>query len=159
MSRRPDAQVSDARMARLRKSVVWIIRTRVEPHSLPPAIRKELQGTSGFPVGDVRSMDEIVDETTARRQFDMLLLSVFGGSAFFLAAIGVYGVIAYSVQQRTREIGIRLALGAGSTAVRNMVVRDGLSLAICGLTIGLRRRSASPGSRLASCSGPRPQIR
>ena len=133
----PNAQVSDARMARLRKSVVWMIRTRVEPHSLAPAIRNELQGRSGLPVGDVRSMDEIVDETTARRQFDMLLLSVFGGSALFLAAIGVYGVIAYSVQQRTREIGIRLALGAGSTAVRNMVVRDGLRLAICGLTIGI----------------------
>jgi len=133
----PNSQVNDARMERLRQSVVWMIRTKAEPHSLAQAIRNELREASGLPVGNVRSMDEVVDETTARRHFDTLLLSVFGGSALFLAAIGVYGVIAYSVQQRTREIGIRLALGAGSTAVRNMVVRDGLRLAIWGLTIGI----------------------
>jgi len=90
-----------------------------------------------LPVADVRSMDEILEQSTARQNFLMLLLSIFACAALLLAAIGIYGLIAYSVQQRTQEIGIRLALGAESNDVRNMVVLQGMRLALAGVAIGL----------------------
>ncbi len=92
---------------------------------------------SGLPVSDVRSMDEVVSLSTSRQRFNMLLMSVFGGSALLLAAIGIYGLMAYSVEQRTQEIGIRLALGAKTGAVRNMIVRQGMALVFVGVAIGI----------------------
>ena len=134
----PIAQVSDARNQRARQSIVWIIRTRVEPHSLAPAVESDLRKASGgLPVGGLRSMTEIVALSTARLDFNMELLNIFGGVALFLAAIGVYGLIAYSVQQRTQEIGIRMALGAGSRDVRNMVVFRGMRLTMIGVALGI----------------------
>jgi ABC-type antimicrobial peptide transport system permease subunit len=82
-------------------------------------------------------MDEVMAQSTARSDFNMLLLTVFAGSALVLAAIGVYGLMAYSVQQRTQEIGVRLALGADTSRVRNMVIRQGMTLVVIGVTIGL----------------------
>jgi putative ABC transport system permease protein len=82
-------------------------------------------------------MDEIVVLTTSRERFNMLLLSVFGSSALLMAAIGIYGLMAYSVQQRTQELGIRMALGAEASSIRNMVVRQGMILAGIGLLIGI----------------------
>ena len=82
-------------------------------------------------------MDEIVTLSTSRQRFNMLLMAVFGGAALLLAAIGIYGLMAYSVEQRTQEIGIRLALGAGSTAVRRMIVIQGMRLALAGVVIGI----------------------
>jgi ABC-type antimicrobial peptide transport system permease subunit len=67
----------------------------------------------------------------------MLLMTVFGGAALLLAAIGIYGLMAYTVQQRTQEIGIRLALGAEATRLRNMIVRQGMGLALAGVVAGL----------------------
>jgi putative ABC transport system permease protein len=134
----PIAQVSDVRNQRARQSIVWIIRTRVEPHSLAPAVESDLRKASGgLPVGGLRSMTEIVALSTARLDFNMELLNIFGGVALFLAAIGVYGLIAYSVQQRTQEIGIRMALGAGSRDVRNMVVFRGMRLTMIGIALGM----------------------
>ena len=134
----PIAQVADARIPRIRQSIVWIVRTRVEPHSLVPAVAKELRETSGgLPVGGFRSMSEIVAQSTARQHFDMELLSIFGGVALLLATIGIYGLISYSVQQRTQEIGIRVSLGAGSGDVLRMVVIQGMRLAFIGVGIGM----------------------
>ncbi|HEY6301742.1 MAG TPA: ABC transporter permease [Terriglobales bacterium] len=134
----PIAQVADARMPRIRQSIVWIVRTRAEPHSVIPAVSHELREASGgLPAGGFRSMSEIVEQSTARQHFNMELLSVFGGVALSLAAIGVYGLISFSVQQRTQEIGIRLALGAGSSDVLRMVVVQGMRLALIGVAIGL----------------------
>jgi ABC-type antimicrobial peptide transport system permease subunit len=82
-------------------------------------------------------MDEVVVHSTAREDFNMLLLTIFGASALLLAAIGIYGLMAYSVQQRTQEIGIRMALGADKQKIRNMVVWQGMRLALAGVVVGL----------------------
>jgi putative ABC transport system permease protein len=82
-------------------------------------------------------MDEVVVHSTAREDFNMLLLTIFGCSALLLAAIGIYALMAYSVQQRTQEIGIRMALGAESADVRNLVVFQGMQLALIGVAIGI----------------------
>jgi ABC-type antimicrobial peptide transport system permease subunit len=81
-------------------------------------------------------MDEVVSRSTSRQRFNMLLMSVFGAAALLLAAIGIYGLMAYSVQQRTQEIGIRLALGAETSHVRRMVVTQGMTFAIAGVVVG-----------------------
>jgi putative ABC transport system permease protein len=136
----PEAQVPDGMNALgLRISALaWVIRTRVEPHSLSSAIQDELrQASAGLPVANVRFMDEIVVQSTARQDFNMLLMTVFAGSALLLAAIGIYGLTAYSVQHRTQEIGIRLALGAESSHVRRMIVFQGMRLALIGDAIGI----------------------
>ncbi|HWF92520.1 MAG TPA: ABC transporter permease [Terriglobales bacterium] len=140
----PTAQVTNgitALNARI-SPIAWIVRTKVNPESLRAAISRELVSASGgLPVADVRSMDEVVVRSTARENFDMLLLTIFAGSALLLAAIGIYGLMAYSVQQRTQEIGIRMALGADKSAVRNMVVRQVMTLALIGIGIGLAAAS------------------
>ena len=101
-------------------------------------MEKELeQASGGLPVARVRSMDEIVVQSTARADFHMTLLATFGCSALLLAVIGIYGLMAYSVEQRTQEIGIRLALGADAGSVRNMVVRQGMFLAWTAVAIGV----------------------
>lgn len=118
--------------------ISWIVRTRVTPASLSTAIQNELrQASGGLPVARVRSMDEVVVQSTARADFNMLLLTIFGCSALVLAAIGIYGLMAYSVEQRTQEIGIRLALGAETSVVRNMIVMQGMSLTLVGVVIGV----------------------
>jgi hypothetical protein len=106
----------------------------------PRAIFNNVHGnyfTLMLPVTDVRTMGEVVSRSTSRKRFNMLLMTVFGGAALILAAIGIYGLMAYSVQQRTQEIGIRLALGAGTGNVRKMVVFQGLRLALVGVAIGI----------------------
>lgn len=82
-------------------------------------------------------MGDVVSLSTSRERFNMWLMTVFGVSALLLAAIGVYGLMAYSVEQRTHEIGIRVALGAQTDQVRNMVVRQGMVLAVVGILVGV----------------------
>jgi len=136
----PNAQVPDA-ITKLNSDIyplAWVIRTRVEPHSLSLVVQNELrQASGGLPVGRIRSMDEIVVRSTARNDFNMLLLSIFGGLALVLAAIGIYGLMAFTVEQRTQEIGIRMALGAGAAALRGMIVRQGMLLVVIGIALGL----------------------
>jgi putative ABC transport system permease protein len=135
----PISQVTDGLTA-LQNRVVpltWFIRTSMQPFSLSAAIQKELQAASGgLPVAHIRSMDDVVVESTARANFNMSLLTIFAAIALLLAAIGIYGLMAYSVQQRTQEIGIRMALGASSESVRRMVVVQGMILALIGVFIG-----------------------
>ncbi len=99
--------------------------------------RKQLRQATGLPVSDVRTMDEVVVRSVSRQRFNMWLMTAFGISALALAAIGIYGLMAYSVEQRTQEIGIRLALGADSSAVKNMVIFQGMRLAIVGVVVGI----------------------
>ncbi|SPF35362.1 membrane hypothetical protein [Candidatus Sulfopaludibacter sp. SbA4] len=96
-----------------------------------------MRQATGLPVPPLRSMREILVESTARQDFHMVLMSIFGGLALLLAAVGIYGLMAYSVEQRTREIGIRMALGARSSDVRNMVLFYGMRLALAGVAIGV----------------------
>jgi len=118
--------------------IAWIVRTRGEPYAMSANIQRELRAASGgLPVAAPRSMDEVVVRSTARSDFNMILLTTFALAALLLAAIGIYGLMAYSIQQRTQEIGIRMALGAGAGAVRNMVVRQGMSVALAGVAIGV----------------------
>jgi putative ABC transport system permease protein len=135
----PQAQLPDAENAWFARTapMAWVIRTQAEPHTLVPAIREQLRQATGLPVSNILSMDEVVSLSTARLRLNMLLMTVFGGSALLLAAIGIYGLMAYTVEQRTQEIGIRLALGAEEAHIRNMVVRQGMSLALAGVVMGL----------------------
>ena len=136
----PVAQVIDGETA-INTSigpVNWIVRTHGDPHQAIAAVTEQLrQASGGFPVAHVRLMDEIVVLSTARDSFNMLLLTIFGAIALLLAAIGIYGLMAYSVQQRTQEMGIRMALGADRNAIRNLVVWHGMRLAITGAILGI----------------------
>jgi putative ABC transport system permease protein len=135
----PQAQVPDALNAlNLRLTpMAWVVRTRVPPKTLSSAIQEQIRQASGLPVSDVRTMNEVVSTSISRQRFNMLLMTIFGGSALLLAAIGIYGLMAYSVEQRTQEIGIRLALGAESSAVRNMVLLQGMVLVLIGVALGI----------------------
>jgi len=135
----PQAQLPDAANAlNVRITpMAWVVRTRVAPFTLSGAIQEQLRQVTGLPVSDVRTMDEVVSRSTSRQRFNMLLMTVFGSSALLLAAIGIYGLMAYSVQQRTQEIGIRLALGADAGDVKRMIVLQGMRLAVVGVGVGL----------------------
>ncbi|HEX4005394.1 MAG TPA: ABC transporter permease [Acidobacteriaceae bacterium] len=136
----PEAQVTDG-MTALNATigpVVWLVRTRGDPEQYAAQVTEQLrQASGGFPVARVRPMTEVVAQSTARQDFNMLLLTIFGASALILAAIGIYGLMAYSVQQRTQEMGIRMALGADRSRIRNLVVWHGMRLALVGVVIGI----------------------
>src|SRR6204780_1764872 len=135
----PGSQVTDG-MTALNSNIgpmVWLVRTHGDPHPYISAVTGQLrQSSGGFPVARVRTMTQVVGNSTAREDFNMLLLTIFGACALILAAIGIYGLMAYSVQQRTQEMGIRMALGADRVHIRNLVVRQGVTLAIIGVLIG-----------------------
>ena len=114
------------------------IRTSADPVDAIGAVRNQVLALDpDQPVFDIKTMDERLSKSVAQSRFIMLLLAVFGGLAMLLAAVGIYGVMAYTVTQRTREIGIRMALGAQQGDVLGMVIREGLSLTVAGIAIGL----------------------
>lgn len=135
----PQAQVPDAANAlNLGLSPMgWVVRTSGDPYAASAAIQESLRQSTGLPVSAVRSMDDVVVRSTSRQRFNMWLMSIFGGSALLLAAIGIYGLMAYSVEQRTQELGIRLSLGADTATVRRMIVLQGMRLALVGIAVGL----------------------
>lgn len=135
----PDGQATDGIQALNVKltPMAWVVRTRGEPMALRSAVEEQLRHVTGLPVSDVRTMDQVVSRSTSRERFHMLLMSVFGGVSLILAAIGIYGLMAFSVEQRTQEIGIRMALGAEQSDVRSMIIRQGLTFAGAGILVGI----------------------
>jgi putative ABC transport system permease protein len=136
----PISQVSDdynAAYANI-QPLFWVVRTRDDPHQhISPIAEKLRIASGGFPVAHIRTMDEVIGHSTVRQSFQMLLLTIFGGVALLLAAIGIYALIAYSVAQRAQELGIRMALGAGRGRIRKLVVWRGMRLAFVGVVLGL----------------------
>ncbi|HKR21613.1 MAG TPA: ABC transporter permease, partial [Pyrinomonadaceae bacterium] len=115
-----------------------VVKTDVDPTSLAATVRKAVwEIDKDQPVSNIRTMEEILLDSIARQRFSMLLLAIFAAVALVLAAVGIYGVMSYSVAQRTHEIGIRMALGAQTGAVLKLAVAYGLKLVGAGIVIGL----------------------
>ena len=121
-----------------RSAMFYIIRTAGDPSSLASGIRSVVAEIDpGKPAGNIQTVEQNLHEQVSGQRVYMLLLSVFGVIAAVLAAVGIYGVMAYTVSQRTREIGIRMALGASSSSVMGLVVKQALILVFIGLILGI----------------------
>jgi ABC-type antimicrobial peptide transport system permease subunit len=124
-----------------------VVRTTANAAGLANAVRQQIRGLdSDLPVYQVRLMEQRVEESLLRRRFSLQLLGAFAALALGLAAVGIYGVMAFLVNQGTREIGIRMALGATSGVILAMVLRRAMALAAVGIAIGLA--AAIPLARL-----------
>jgi ABC-type antimicrobial peptide transport system permease subunit len=127
-----------------------VLRTSLPSNLLEPQIRREIQAIdSGLPVFNIYSMNSVLDRSLASRRFSANLVGGFAGLALLLASIGIYGLLAYMVGQRSREIGIRMALGASTGDILRMFLRKGVLLAGAGIVVGLAV-SASTVSMMAS---------
>jgi putative ABC transport system permease protein len=127
----PNTQFTDS-------MVILAVRTSNEPASIAAAVRSEIAALDPqVPVSEVATMDEVVSASVANQRFGAVLFLLFGAIALVLTAVGIYGVISYGVAQRTHEIGIRLALGAGSREVLSLIVSEAMKPALLGAALGL----------------------
>jgi putative ABC transport system permease protein len=135
----PVAQIADG-LTRLANSVLplsWVIKAS-SLSGLAPLIQKEVLLIDGqLPLAKVQTMEQVMEESIARQNFNMLLLTIFGAIALVLAAIGIYGLMSYSVEQNSHDIGVRLALGAERRRILSLVVSSGMRLALIGLLLGV----------------------
>jgi len=144
MDEPPQPDVYIPHLQSSRSSLVLFVRTAGNPAALTQAVEREVHALDkNLPVYDVKTMNERIRDATSRARFSAVLLAVFAAIALVLAAVGIYGVMSYLVTQRTREIGIRIALGAGSADVLSLVVRRGATLALAGIAIGVAGALAS----------------
>ena len=136
----PQSQITDG-LTRLGASLLplsWLIRTNGDPHSVASAVGHQLESLDPqLTPSHVASMNQVIAESNTRNNFNTLLLSVFASIALLLAAIGIYGLMSYAVEQRTQEIGIRMALGANQGKIMRLVLGQGMRLAIIGTVVGL----------------------
>jgi putative ABC transport system permease protein len=117
--------------------VAWLVRSRSSSAAVASAIREEISRATGEPTTGVLVMDDVFATMTAPHRLKMWLMNLFGAAALLLTAVGIYGLISHAVEQRRREIGIRIALGAEASNVRAMVVRDGMLPVVVGVAAGL----------------------
>ena len=130
-------QFPDSVMDLASKGSDYVVRTAADPHALVPTFKRTISGINGKMVlfGE-ETFSEIISDSLAARRFTQLLLGVFAGLALALAAVGIYGVVSYSVTQATHDIGVRMALGASAGAVLKMVLGSAMRLAVVGIIIG-----------------------
>jgi putative ABC transport system permease protein len=118
--------------------ITLVVRTAGDPAALAPAVKEVVWSLDrNLPVSQVLTMDAVVAEANAQPRFQMLMMGIFAGVAMVLAAVGIYGLMSYSVARRTHEIGIRISLGAGRGEVLRMVLSQALTLALAGSAVGL----------------------
>lgn len=136
----PQSQVSEG-LTTLANSVIplsWCIRSQMDPNSLRTAVQKQIQAVDPLiSIAKIRPMEQVIAEGVSRQDFNMMLLSIFAGIALVLAAIGIYGLMSYAVEQQTQELGIRMALGAGRRDVVKLIIKQGMTPASIGVAVGL----------------------
>jgi len=134
-----------------------VLRTSLPAGVLEPQIRREIQSIdAGLPVFGVSSMNDVLDRSLATRRFSADLVGGFAGLAVLLAAIGIYGLLAYMVGQKSRDIGIRMALGAQREDILRMFLRRGVVLAVVGVVAGLLLAASSASVMASLLYGVRP---
>jgi len=127
-----------SKLATISAPLAWEVRSSLDVKAFTAAVTKAIQQVdSRLPLAQVRGLDTLLADSLSRQNFNMLLLSVFAASALLLAAIGIYGLMSYSVHQQTQEIGVRMALGAGQGAMLLLILRQGLTPALLGVLAGL----------------------
>jgi putative ABC transport system permease protein len=120
------------------RTMTFVLRAAGDPLALVGSARAAVASVDiGLPLANVRSMEEVVADTANQPRFTAIIMTFFASAAFALAAIGLYGILAYSVQQRTREIGVRVALGAGRREIFRLIVGNGMGLALVGVIVGV----------------------
>jgi putative ABC transport system permease protein len=136
----PQGQITEG-LTKLANSLLpmsWLIRTKTDPLSAISAVRHEFEAVDGqLTPSKILTLEAVIKDSTTRENFNMLMLTVFAAVALLLAAVGIYGLMSYAVEQRTQEIGIRMALGAGRGEMMKMILGQGMRLVVAGVVIGL----------------------
>jgi ABC-type antimicrobial peptide transport system permease subunit len=118
--------------------MTYVVRTALDPVSLLPSVKQEIWAVNkNLPFSSVTTMEDLFSRSIGARRFNLLLLGSFAGAALILAIIGVYGVMSFSVRQRSHDIGVRMALGASPVRIRRIVMSEGLILTVTGVTVGV----------------------
>jgi putative ABC transport system permease protein len=134
----PIAQVHEDGVGLVTNSQYWIVRLKTSSQSVEGAFRRELQNVDrDVATANVRTLEDYISDSVAPRRFNLRVLTIFSLAALLLAATGIYGIVSYTVTQRTPEIGIRLALGAGRTSVFRLILGQGFKVVLVGLALGV----------------------